>query len=76
MNTSGNYPILMFQLDLEFPEIVKNGQLPMEFWDCGIADKVSKVFVFENVYLWVTFGKSLISCIFMLTNLFLVFKRH
>ena len=38
MNTSGNYAILMFQLDLEFPETVKNGQLPMEFWDCGIAD--------------------------------------
>ena len=76
MNTSGNYAILMFQLDLEFPETVKNGQLPMEFWDCGIADKVSKAFVFENVYLRVTFGKSFISCIFMLTYLFLVFKRH
>ena len=51
-----------------------NGQLPMEFWECGIADKVSKVFIFENAYLRVTFGKSFIFCIFMRTNLFLVFK--
>ena len=71
---SRNYVILKFQLDLEFQKTVWNGQLPMEFWDCGIADKVSKVFIFENAYLRVTFGKSFIFCIFMRTNLFLVFK--
>ena len=46
----------------------------MEFWECGIADKVLKV-IFENTYLWVTFGKSFIFCVFMLTYLFLVLKR-
>ena len=45
----------------------------MEFWECGIADKVLKV-IFENTYLWVTFGKSFIFCVFMLTYLFLVLK--
>ena len=37
----------------------------MEFWECGIADRVS---------LWVTFDKSFIFCIFMLTYLFLDLK--
>ena len=60
---SRNYVILKFQLDLEFQKTVWNGQLPMEFWECGIADKVSKVFIFENAYLRVTFGKSFIFCI-------------
>ena len=64
MNGSGNYAIFMFQLDLEFLKTGGNGQLPMEFWKCGIADKVSKV-IFENRYLWVTFGQSFIFCIFM-----------
>ena len=45
----------------------------MEFWERGIADKVLKV-IFENTYLWVTFGKSFIFCVFMLTYLFLVLK--
>ena len=31
----------------------------MEFWECGIADKVLKV-IFENTFLWATFGKSFI----------------
>ena len=51
MNASGNYAIFMFQSDLEFLEIDRNGKLPMEFWKCGIADKVSKVAIFENTYL-------------------------
>ena len=46
----------------------------MEFWECGIADKVLKV-IFENTSLWATFGKSLIFCVFILTYLFLVLKR-
>ena len=46
----------------------------MDFWECGIAGKVSKVAIFENTYLWVTFGKSLIFSIFMLKYLFLVLK--
>ena len=74
MNTSGNYANLMFQSDLEFPKTVRNAQLPIEFLECGIADKVSKVVIFENTYLWVTFGKSFIFYIFMLTYLFLVTK--
>ena len=48
----------------------------MEFWECGIADKVLKV-IFENIYLWVTFGESFIFFfffVFMLTYLFLVLK--
>ena len=80
MNISGNDSNLMFQSDLGFPKTVRNGQLPMEFWECGIADKVSKVAIFENTYLWVKFGKSFIFCIFMLVHLFLVrkgsLKRH
>ena len=32
----------------------------MEFWESDIADKVSKAVIFENTYLWVTFGKSFI----------------
>ena len=46
----------------------------MDFWECGIAGKVSKVVIFENTYLWVTFGKSLIFSIFMLKYLFLILK--
>ena len=42
---------------------------------CDIADKVSKVVIFENKYLWVTFGKSFIFCIFMLIYLFLIPKN-
>ena len=38
----------------------------MDFWECGIADKDPKVVIFENTYLWVTFTKSFIFCIFML----------
>ena len=52
--------IFMFQSDLEFPKTERNGKLPMEFRKCDIADKVSKVAIFENTYLWVTFGKSFI----------------
>ena len=53
---------------------VSNQTAHQEFWECGIADKVLKV-IFENTYLWVTFGKSFIFCVFMLTYLFLVLKR-
>ena len=52
MNANGNYAILMFQSDLGFSKTVKNNQLPMEFWEYGIASKVSKVVIFENTYLW------------------------
>ena len=48
MNANGNYAIFMFQSDLEFPKTERNGKLPMEFSKCGIADKVSKVLIFEN----------------------------
>ena len=41
----------MFQLDLGFLKTVRNDKLPTEFWRCGIADKVSKVVIFENAYL-------------------------
>ena len=41
MNSSGNYATLMFWSDLGFPKSVRNGQLPMEFWECDTAD-VSK----------------------------------
>ena len=51
---------------------LRNDHLPMEFWECGITDKVSKVASFENTYLWVTFSKSFIFCIFMLIYLFLI----
>ena len=52
--------ILMFQSALGFSKTVRNDQLPMEFWECGIVDKVSKVVIFANTYLWVvTFGKIL-----------------
>ena len=63
----GNYAILIFQSDLGFLKTVRNGQLPTEFGECGIADKVSKVVIFENIYLWVTFQKSFIFYIFMVT---------
>ena len=66
MYSSGNYAILMFYSDLGFPKTVRNGQLPMEFWEFGIADKVSKVIIYENAHLWVTFGQSFIFCMFML----------
>ena len=46
MNASENYAILIFLIDLEFLKTVRNGQLPMEFWECGIANKVAKVFCF------------------------------
>ena len=72
MNSSGNYAVLMFQSDLGFPKTLRNDYLPMEFWECGMTDKVSKVVTFENAYLWVTFGKSFIFCIFMLIYLFLI----
>ena len=72
MNTSGNYAVLMFQSDLGFPKIVRNVQLPMEFWEHGISDKVSKVVIFENTYLWVPLGFMFRT--FMLTYLFLVLK--
>ena len=52
MNLSGNYGILMFLWNLGFPKAVKNGQLPIEFWECGIADKFSKV-LFLKIH---TFG--------------------
>ena len=42
------YANLMFQSDLGFLKTVRNAQLPMEFWECGIADKVSKVVIYEN----------------------------
>ena len=42
------YANLMFQSDLGFLKTVRNAQLPMEFWKCGIADKVSKVVIYEN----------------------------
>ena len=73
MNVSGNYAIFMFQSDLEFPKTDRNSKLPMEFWKCGMANKVSKVAIFENTYFWVTFGKSFIY-VFMLIYLFLVLK--
>ena len=60
MNISGNDANLMFQSDLGFPKTVRNGQLPMEFWECSIADKVSKVVIFKNTYFWITFGQSFI----------------
>ena len=75
MNASGNYAMLMFQSALGFSKTVRNDQLPMEFWQCGIVGKVSKVVIFENTYLWVvTFGKIFNFCIFMLTYLFLLLK--
>ena len=46
----------------------------MEFRECYIADRVSKVAIFETTYLWVTFGTSFIFCIFMPTYLFLDLK--
>ena len=67
MNTSGNYA------NLRFPKTVRNGQLPKQFWECGKADKVSKV-IFENTYLCLTFAKSFSFWIFMLVYLFLVLK--
>ena len=42
MNSSANYAIMMLQFDLRFLKTFKNGQLPMEFWECGISDKVWK----------------------------------
>ena len=74
MSSSGNYAILMFQSDLGFPKAVRNDQLPMEFRECGITDKASKVVTFENICLWVTFGKSFIFRIFMLIYLFPIYK--
>ena len=50
----------MFQLDLGFLKTVRNDKLPIESRKCGIADKVSKVVIFEITYLWVTFDKSFI----------------
>ena len=38
----------------------RNGELPIEFCECGIAGKVSKVVIFENTYFWITSGKSFI----------------
>ena len=64
----------MFQSDLGFSKTFRNDQLPKEFWECGIASKVSKVAIFENAYLWVTFGKSFTLCVFMFAYLFLVLK--
>ena len=32
-------------------------KLPIEFRECGIADKILKVVIFENTYLWAVFGK-------------------
>ena len=74
MNASGNCANLMFQSGLGFPKTVRNDPLPMEFWECGIADKVSKVAIFENTQLLVTSGKSFIFSIFVLVYLFLVCK--
>ena len=68
------WKLCCFDFSVRF-RISKNSQidhLPMEFWECGITDKVSKVVTFENTYLWVTFGKSFIFCIFMLIYLFLI----
>ena len=48
MNASENYVILMFQSHLGFQKIVKNCLFSMEFWERGIAGKVSKVVIFEN----------------------------
>ena len=48
MNASENYDILKFYSDLEFPKTVTNGQLPMKYGECSIADKVSKVVISEN----------------------------
>ena len=64
----------MFHSDLGFPKTGRNGKLPVEFLEIVIADKVSKVAIFENTYIWVTFGKSFIFCICMLVFLFLVHK--
>ena len=36
-------------MDYGFPKTVKNGQLPMEFWECSIADKISNV---KSYYSW------------------------
>ena len=47
----------MFHSDLGFLKTGRNGQLPVEFWEIGIADKVSKVAIFKNTYIWVTFDK-------------------
>ena len=44
----------MLQSDLPFPRTVGKGQLPMQFQECGIVDKVPKVAIFENKYCWVT----------------------
>ena len=57
INTSGN------QLDFEFLKTVRNSQWPMEFWECDIANKVIKKFIFENTYLYVTFGQSCFVCL-------------
>ena len=44
------------------------------FENVAYTDKVSNIVTFENTYLWVTFGKSSIFCLFMLIYLFLIFK--
>ena len=43
MNSSRNYATLMFWSDLGFPKSVRNGQLPMEFWECDTADVSKKI---------------------------------
>ena len=75
MNLSGNYAILMFQSNLRILKAVKNGQLLIEFWECGIADKVSEVIIFENTYLWVTFGKSFIFFIYLCSYIYSWFLK-
>ena len=75
MNANGNYAIFMFQSDLEFPKTERNRKLPMEFSKCGIADKVSKVLIFENAYFWVTFSKSFIFCIYIYGHIFGPFQE-
>ena len=73
MNSSGHLAILMLESDLRFPITVRNGQLPMEFWECGIADRALKV-IFYNTYLWVILGRSFIFHIILLIYLFPISK--
>ena len=46
MNASRNYTIWIFQSGWGFLKTVRNVQLTMEFWECGIAGKVSEVIIF------------------------------
>ena len=54
-----NWKLCYFDVLVRFSisKTVRNDKLPIEFRECGIADKISKVVIFENTYLWVIFGK-------------------